>query len=318
MRPFAGVLKVEFLDRVGQRWTKPPLRRRLEVLQKLSTLFDQFHQMGLADPHFSRLLARGSHAEHHQRLAEMLLAKYLWVDGFSLTSASAGPDFNAAKNGHSVWIELVTPEPKGIDPHWLNVSHQEGVWTYPHEAIALRYTSALKEKHQKLVGDPGKSAGYLAKGVVLPGESYVVAINQHLLQGAFRSLNGISQAPVAGEVVYAIGPQQLHLSRSTGQALHSDHAHRPSLSKAGQAGGRVGVPADSFLNPAYDPVSAVWALDLQEAALLSSSAPHFPAAHLSAVIHNERATSRVLPHLLPAQEEWIGRTTASSIELCRL
>lgn len=48
MRPLAGVLKVEFLDRVGQRWTKPPLRRRLEVLQTLSTLFDQFHRMGLA------------------------------------------------------------------------------------------------------------------------------------------------------------------------------------------------------------------------------------------------------------------------------
>lgn len=315
MRPLAGVLKVEFLDRVGQRWTKCPLRRRLELLQALSALFDQFHRMGLADPHFSRLLARGSYAEHHQRLAEMLLAKYLWDNGFSLTSAPVGPDFKATKNGHSVWIELVTPESEGIDPHWLSESHKEGVWTYPHEAIALRYTSALKAKHQKLVGDLGKSAGYLAKGIVSPGESYVVAINQHLLQGVPRSLNGISQAPVAGEVVYAIGPQQLHLSRSTGQVLHSDHAHRPSLSKAG---GTVGVPADSFLNPAYDPISAVWALDLQEAALLSHSAPRFPAVHLSAVIHNERATSRVPPHLLPAQEEWIGRTTASSIELCRL
>ena len=40
MRPLAGVLKVEFLDRVGQRWTKPPLRRRLELLQVLSALFD--------------------------------------------------------------------------------------------------------------------------------------------------------------------------------------------------------------------------------------------------------------------------------------
>lgn len=318
MRPLAGVLKVEFLDRVGQRWAKSPLRRRLELLEALSALFDQFHRLGLADPHFSRLLARGSQVEHHQRLAEMLLAKHLWDDGFSLTSASAGPDFNAAKNGHSVWIELVTPEPKGINPHWLSASHREGVWTYPHEAIALRYTSALKEKHQKLVGEPGKSAGYLAKGIVLPGESYVVAINQHLLQGAFRSLNGISQAPVAGEVVYAIGPKQLHLSRSTGLALHSDHAHRPSLSKAKQAGGTVGVPADSFLNPAYDPVSAVWALDLQEATLLTRSAPRFAAVHLSAMIHNERATSRVPTHFLPTQEDWIGRTTASSIELYRL
>lgn len=311
-------LKTAFLARAGNRWAQAEPARRLNILKALSDLFDQFHQRGLADPHCAQRLAQGSDLEHLQRVAEMLLAKHLWDNGFSLTSGRAGPDFHASKDGYSVWVELVTPEPQGIDPSWLGTSHQEGVWTYPHEAIALRYTSALKEKHEKLVGRDGCKPGYLTQGIVRQEEPYVIAINQHLLHGRCPSLGGISQVPVAAEVVYAIGPQQLHLNAATGKVVHADHSHRPLLQKVKPAGGCVGVPADSFLNPAYDPVSAVWALDLQEAALLAPSKERLPHVHLAATIHNVRATNRVPSHLLPSQEDWIGEVTASSITLKRL
>lgn len=318
MRPPISSLKNAFLSRVQQRWALAQPVRCLGILRALSGLFDQFHLQHLADPHFAKLLAHGSDLEHQQRVAEMLLAKHLWDHGFSLTSTRVGPDFKASKDGYSVWVELVTPEPKGIDPAWLSTAHQDGVWTYPHEAIALRYTSALKEKHEKLVGRKGSKPGYLAQGIVDYGEPYVIAINQHLLHGRCPSLEGISQVPVAGEVVYAIGPQQLHLSAATGQVVHADHSHRPLLEKLKPSGGFVGVPADSFLNPAYDPVSAVWALDLQEAALLPRSKVRPPSVHLAAMIHNARATARVPSHFLPSQEDWIGMVTPSSITLKRL
>ncbi len=225
-------LKTAFLARAGNRWAQAEPALRLNILNALSDLFDEFHQRGLADPHCAQRLAKGSDLEHLQRVAEMLLAKHLWDHGFSLTSGRAGPDFRASKDGYSVWVELVTPEPKGIDPAWLGPSHQEGVWTYPHEAIALRYTSALKEKHEKLVGRDGNKPGYLTQGIVRQGEPYVIAINQHLLHGRCPSLGGISQVPVAGEVVYAIGPQQLHLSAATGRLFMPTTPIGPSCKRS--------------------------------------------------------------------------------------
>jgi len=310
--------KSTFLFRVQQRWAGAQTLRRQCIHNVLSNLFDEFHLLGLADPHFAKLLAHGSELEHQQRMAEMLLAKHLLDHGFSLDSARVGPDFKASKDGYAVWIELITPEPKGIDPGWLSASHQDGAWTYPHDAIALRYTAALKEKHEKLVGRKGAKLGYLAQGIVAHGEPYVIAINQHLLHGRYHSLEGISQVPVAAEVVYAIGPQQLHLNPLSGKIVDADHSHRPFLNKIKPAGGCVGVPTDTFLNPAYDPISAVWALDLQETALLPRSMVRLPNVHLAAMIHNARATARVPSHFLPSQEDWIGMVAPSSITLKRL
>lgn len=318
MRTPLSTLKGDFLSRVQLRWAQAQSPNGMGVHRALSAQFDRFHLHGLADPHFAKLLAYGTDFEHQQRVAEMLLAKHLWDHGFSLQSAPAGPDFKASKDGHTVWVELITPEPMGIDPDWLITSHQTGVWTYPHDAIALRYTAALKEKHEKLVGGRDKNAGYLAQGIVGHGEPYVIAINQHLLHGRYHALEGISQVPVAAEVVYAIGPQQLHLSKATGGVVGADHSHRPLLNKIRPTGGCVGVAADTFLNPAYDPVSAIWALDLQEAALLPRSARCLTTAHLAATIHNTRAIASIPPRLLPSQEDWIGTVTPSFITLKRL
>ena len=313
----ARILKSKFLQRVRQRWQLARQDCREQVETSLSTLYDQLHDLGLADPHFAQRLANGNTHEHQQRLAELLLAKHLWDNEFTLTSSSEGPDFQARKDIFSVWIELVTPEPVGIDPGWLS-SQQDGVWSYPHREIALRYTSALKEKHEKLVGTKTSHPGYLKKGIVGISDPYVIAINHHLLQGSFRTLNGISQIPTACEVLYGVGPQQIHLDLPTGRAERLDHSHRPGLIKMRVGGGVVTVPSDSFLNQDYAPVSAVYALDLQEEVLVSPVLDTQTKCHLAAVVHNVSARNPLPHHFLPGQEHWTARTTSTSIELARI
>lgn len=310
-------LKSIFLQRVRQRWHLARQDYRNQVETSLSSLFDRFHDLGLADPHFSQILARGNDNEHQQRMAEMLLAKHLWDHGFTLTSSREGPDFRASKENFSAWIELVTPEPVGIDPAWL-APQQTGVWSYPHREIALRYTSALKEKHEKLVGRKEDRPGYLKKGIVDPADPYVIAINQHLLQGSFRTLDGISQIPTACEVLYGVGPQQIHVDSATGQAERLDHSHRPGLNKVRADGGTAIVPAEGFLNPDYAPVSAVFALDLQEDALVTPALGTKKKCHLTAVVHNIGALNPLPHHFLPSQEQWTASTTSSAIQLSRI
>ncbi|MCE4305497.1 MULTISPECIES: hypothetical protein [Xanthomonas] len=312
-----NALKSDFLHRVGHRWRRATNDNREQLLTSLSEIFDRFHDLGLADPQFPQILALGNENEHQQRMAEMLLAKHLWDHGFTLTSSREGPDFRARKDNVSVWIELVTPEPVGIDPGWL-APQQNGVWSYPHREIALRYTSALKEKYEKLVGANKSRSGYLKKGIVGLAEPYVIAINQHLLQGSFRTLDGISQIPTACEVLYGVGPQQMHLDSTTGQARRLDHSHRPGLTKVHSDGGTVTVPAESFLNRDYAPVSAVFALDLQEEALVTPAPDAQKKCHLAAVIYNVAALNPIPPRFLPGQEHWTAKTTKSVIKLIKI
>lgn len=298
----------QFLERIRAFWPDGRPHYRQQLLGHLGHLFDRFVEAGLADPTFGKELVEGDYFQ--QRLAEMLLAEHLWSLGFELSSASAGPDYFATKDGMSAWIELITPQPTGINPGWL-ASPQVGVWQYPHKEIALRYTAAIKEKHAKLVGTRG-GGGYLASGLVKPDQPYIIAVNQHLLQRAFRTLNGISQIPAACEVLFAVGPQQLHLNRDTLAVVHHDHAHRPSLAKSAN----VGVPADSFFNPGYAPVSAVLAVDLVlEKFVTADLDHHLMQDHLSAVAYNPLANNPVKPRWIPADSHWTAQMAPGGIEV---
>lgn len=301
----------QFLKRIGALWPDARPHYRQQVLGHLGDLFGRFVEAGLADPTFGKQLAEGDHFLHEQRLAEMLLADHLWSLGFDLSSSCAGPDFFVSKDGMSAWIELITPQPTGIDPGWL-ASPQVGVWSYPHREIALRYTAAIKEKHTKLVGAQG--GGYLANGLVRPDQPYIIAVNQHLLQGSFRTLDGISQIPAACEVLFAVGPQQLHLDRETGAVVDHDHdhAHRPSLVKTAN----VGVPADSFFNPGYAPVSAVLAVDLVLEKFVTADPDHrLMKDHLSTVAYNPLASNPITPRWLPADSHWTAQMGPSGIRV---
>ena len=78
---------------------------------------------------------------------------------------------------------MICPAPTGIPEQWLN-PRGEGL-QFPHEAILLRWTAAIKEKAQKLLGNPAtETKGYLQKGVVGEQDVYVVAVNARMLRGA--------------------------------------------------------------------------------------------------------------------------------------
>lgn len=300
-RAFIPLVRVKLLDRVATTWAGAQPHYRDVVLLRIGTIFDRFMETGLADPHFCTELLDAREHVYKQRLAELLLADYLWSAGFKLASSSAGPDFLATKDGQSAWIELITPMPIGIDPKTLATpSPGTTIYDPQHEAIALRYTAAIKEKQEKLVGRSGKP-GYLEKGIVQSDIPYIIAVNQCLLQHKFPSLMGISQIPVACEVLFGVGPTQWLLDRNTGKKVDENNVHRPIIVNANQAL----VPSENFLSPAYAAVSAVFAVHLNEDVYAAPLDPSFfPREHPTALVYNPLAHSPLPIRWMRAGSHW--------------
>jgi type I restriction enzyme S subunit len=186
----------------------------------------------------------------------------------------------------------VCPEANGVATDWL--IHAEGAVSLPHEQIILRWTSAIKEKFEKLTGKPDRpEAGYLAKGVVAPDDVYVIAVNGRLLRNEFPQLSGISQCPFAVEVTLAVGPFSIHIDRNTLKTTWSGLQHRPLVEKPNGAL----VSANTFFNPAYVSVSGVWATDFDENVLFDASKP-------SILAHNHAASNPIPRLLLPVHSEY--------------
>jgi len=138
--------------------------------------------------------------------------------------------------------------------------------------------------------------GYLQKGVVAPGDAYVIAVNGRLLRGPhFATITGISQFPFAVEAAFAVGPMNEMINLDTGKAAGSGHGHRPVIRKPNGAH----IPAYTFLDPAFKAVSAIWATDVDESWVIGNMKP-------MAVIHNPGAESPLPGGLLPAQDEYLA------------
>ena len=264
---------------------KPVFQTVLEVCQ-------WFIDNGLGDPDTPQRLASDNDHIYWQALSEVMVADQLHRCGLAPARQPDSPDVQVVHQGRHVWVEVVCPTPAGIPDQWLR--HEEGAVTFPHEAVSLRWTSALKEKFEKLVGMPGRNyQGYIAKGIVRPEDAYVIAINGRLLRDSWPAINGISLWPFAVEVTYAIGPRQLQISRDTGAIMSSSQQHRPSFQKPNGAS----IPSDSFFNPGYAPVSAVWAMDIDEHDLWKDR-------DTSILVHNHGASNPLPANLLPAYSEY--------------
>jgi type I restriction enzyme S subunit len=124
-----------------------------------------------------------------------------------------------------------------------------------------RWTAAIKEKAEKLLGNSAGARGYLQKGVVGPDDAYVIAINGRLLRGSrFANITGISQFPFAVEAGFAVGPITVTINLDTGKSAGSGHEHRPVIRKHNGAL----IPTYTFLDPVFNAVSAIWATDVDE------------------------------------------------------
>lgn len=271
--------------------------RRIAVREYLASACERFVNRGLADPKFASELASGPEQKFWACVSEALIADRLRDKQFGARNTPGeGPDFLVMDGARRIWIEVMCPEPINLPAGWLNPPSGV-VIDFPHEQILLRWTSAIKAKAEALIGSSdGKQAGYIKSGLVASDDAYVIAVNGCLLRGGrFPTLFGISQFPFAAEAVFPIGPYQLRIDRETLEVVDRGHQHRPYvLNKNGAR-----VPAYTFLDPRFNRISAIWAVDLDGGSAIGNSEP-------MVVVHNPNATSRVPLGFLPADDEYVA------------
>ncbi|MDI1236064.1 MAG: hypothetical protein PSV26_01115 [Polaromonas sp.] len=269
--------------------------RTIAVREHIYKAVVEFVDSGLADPKFVRELTSNSDQKFWACVSEALIAARLRGKQFGKRKTiGAGPDFLVMDGSRKVWIEVICPEPINVPSDWLNPKSGETI-TFPHEAILLRWASAIKAKSERLVGsDDGIRASYLKSGVVDPEDAYVIAVNGcRLRSGPFPALLGISQFPFAAEAVFPVGPYQLRIDRDTLKVVDRGHQHRPFVLNQN----RAKVPALLFLDPRFNAVSAIWALDFNGGSAIGNSEP-------SAVVHNPNALNPLPIGFLPADKEY--------------
>lgn len=275
----------------------PGSGRRQTVRDEIANTCNTFVKSGLADAQFTKELCSGSEQKFWSCVSEALLAARLRNVGLDpAPSHGGGPDFFVIENGRKIWIEVICPEPTGVPSDWLK-SELGNVVNFPHEPILLRWTSAIKEKAEKLVGSlDGTVKGYIEKGIVASEDAYVIAVNgRQLRNGPFPALLGISQFPFAVEAVFALGPYQISINRDTLEQTGAGHQHRPLILKRKGAP----VPAYTFLDERFQPISAIWAVDVDGTSAIKNSEP-------MAVIHNPNAVNPIPIGFLPAHDEYVA------------
>lgn len=276
----------------------PAINERADTYREyLSNACTVFVDSGLADPKFIIELTSDSDQKFWACISEALIFEQLCSKTFGKRCKKGqGPDFLVMNGTGKVWIEVICPEPSQVSASWLNPQTGEVV-TFPYEEILLRWTSAIKVKAEMLIGSvDGRLNGYLKSGVVAPNDIYVIAINGcQLRSGNFPSLNGISQFPFAAEAVFSIGPYQIKIDRDTLKAVDGGHQHRPYvLNKNGSP-----VPAFTFLDPRFNPISAIWAVDLNGGVAVGNGEP-------KVVVHNPNAMTPLPLGFLPADDEYVA------------
>jgi type I restriction enzyme S subunit len=136
--------------------------RTIAVRDGLEQICLRHIERGLGDPNFVNELCADSDTRYWQRLSEALLANELIEAGLALQPSRPGrPDFLIEHQGQNIWIEAMCPEPKGLPKEWLVRTIGKAI-DFPHEAMLLRWTAAIKEKAEKLLGNESTGAsGYI-------------------------------------------------------------------------------------------------------------------------------------------------------------
>lgn len=273
----------------------PGTEQREIFRTEVTRVCSEFMSSGLADAKFVSEMVSGVDRKFWSCLSEALIYAQLKDKVFpNRPNIGVGPDFLITDGNRRIWIEVICPEPSGIPEDWREIQFGKG-GTVPHNEILLRWTSAFKEKAQKLLGKPGRqSSGYLHDGIVSNDDSYVIAINGcQLRHGPFSALTGISQFPYAAEAAFPIGPYQIKIDRETLKSVGGGHQERFFIPKPNGAS----VPTHAFVDPEYKMISAIWAVDFNGCGAIGNHQP-------SAVIHNPCAVNPLPVGFLPADEEF--------------
>lgn len=286
-------------DQVEARFRADMLNARPEIREAVVAfrlrIFDRYIGERLGDPHFISQLLSTDPVIFRQRLSELLMADWLWRNGFTLSSPPKGhgPDFLVHKGNHRAWLELVTPKPEGLDEADLTPPKdgEVRVRNEPNHERLLRWTHGLKDKREQL-------DKHIAAGIVKPGDAHVIAINGYLLNPQWHYITGVSQRPIPLELGFGVGARAINWRRDVGFDKQFHTTFRPSVPKSE----KKPVPIDThvFHDPAYNRVSAVLGVALTDHGFEGKPYP-------SAVVHNPHALHRIPSCWLPSLEHWTGK-----------
>jgi len=283
----------EYLDR---RYPGDGLRA--DYRQEIERVCSAFLASGMAGPKFNAELTSGSGSKFWSCVSEALVYDRLkkTLPFPPRSSIGTGPDFLLSYGAKRIWVEVVCPEPVGLPDDWVNIQTNRAR-RVPHDAILLRWTSAIKDKAEKLIGSAdGRVKGYLQSGAVSPDDIYVIAVNGcRLRHGPFSALRGVSQFPYAVEAVFPVGPYEIRIDRQTLAIVGQGYQTRFYISKPGGSK----VPTHIFLDSRYAPVSAIWAVDFNGSSVVGNAEP-------SAIVYNPNALQPLPRGFLPADTEYVA------------
>ena len=277
--------------------------RASEFVPRMAAVYTWFFDAGLSERKFEAAIKAGHDPEYSQNLSEMLVAYRLHQAGFALNRSSrkGGPDFVAIKDGVKILVEVVTPQALPEVDVYLN-RPKAGVFTVPLQGFLMCWTKGIAAKTKQLLGD-GNSRGWREKKLVDENAPFVIAVNGCLFSGMFDEgfRPPVGSHPWAATALYAISDPTIRFDRQTGQRLWTGFEHRKELTRTD----KEPIPLDTFFDPACTPVSAVWAMVVDQFDLLYDDPAVLPQQHYaSAVLHNHNAEVAISVGLLPAYEEW--------------
>ncbi len=280
--------------------------RAVAFREKLIRECQWYIDAGLGDVNSLQRLCSDDDLQYWQAISEVAIALKLRETEILFGHRNDGPDFCIDYSAGRIWIEVICPTVGNNMPEDWCDPRPMGCVAFPHEEILLRWVAAIKEKTEKLIGNIEKNQiGYIDKGIVRASDIYVIAVNGRLLRSqsstAISELIGISKSPFAAEAMLGIGLMAAQIDRDTGEIYQPRPQYRSSVKKSNGAY----VPTNNFWDPRFAPVSAIWAIDIDEKVFLEGSLE-------SLIIHNPNALNPLPRGILPAYAEYIATGNADS------
>jgi type I restriction enzyme S subunit len=260
-----------------------------------SELLSLYQKSAFAPPHLMQELETGSQEKSWSCIWEAMLFRYLQCLDVEMAPKKVtkkgqdGPDFCVSYQGLTIWIEAISPAPKGIPEDWLSRPIGDGeprVRSMPHEEMLLRWTSALSDKKAKF-------ERYLEKGIVASTDAIIIAINSSQLYDFAIDDHGISQLPFAVEAVFPIGPLAIPIDSGSNIAGPATRLPRYFINKSSG----TKVPTGYFLQSDYSLVSAV--IGTSRNHMFDSSLP-------LTLVHNPKAAVPLPKRLFKAAKEFVA------------
>lgn len=189
-----------------------------------------------ADTHFVKEIKRDFNA----RFWEMDLTYTLLLLGYDVECPKPGPD---VKIGGNTWIEAICPtggqegSPDRVPDIIAGIAQ-----SVRSEPIALRFTSAILEKHRKYLG-------YIKDGIISSTESYIIALNANQIPSARIDFS----MPRIVRAVLPIGSECITFDRESAEVIECGFHHQASISKSNGSE----IATDIFLDKKYQGISAI-------------------------------------------------------------